>query len=257
MTLTIESSPSAGSRASIDDPLIAGMCIRRQLPLHESSRRLRELYPECPRAYGIAVMSDVGRRRWCQMVRLLGSGRLETMYRHAVDETGSASAAANQLADALVHTVVGRVAALVILEGRAWDPGLGNLWVYFDSEGCIDWAGVVDPTLRVLPGDPDRSREHMVTFPSEEALAAWTAHRCHRALTPLFHRLAQISSGAMDTNQMWQLVGSTVVGAATHAPLLARSSEVDGMRRGQALLDRFMMLGLPVRDKASEKTLAI
>ncbi len=30
----------------VDDPLIAGMAIGRTLPLHESSRRLRELYPD-------------------------------------------------------------------------------------------------------------------------------------------------------------------------------------------------------------------
>ena len=47
----------------IEDPLIAAMAIRRTLPLHESSRRLRELYPECPRVYGVAVMGDLSRRR--------------------------------------------------------------------------------------------------------------------------------------------------------------------------------------------------
>ena len=45
-----------------EDPLIAGMAIRRTLPLHESSRRLRELYPDCPRVYGVAVMGDHVRR---------------------------------------------------------------------------------------------------------------------------------------------------------------------------------------------------
>ena len=42
----------------VEDPLIAGMAITQTLPLHESSRRLRELYPECPRVYGVAVMGD-------------------------------------------------------------------------------------------------------------------------------------------------------------------------------------------------------
>ncbi|MFT9799431.1 iron reductase [Mycobacteroides abscessus] len=249
MTLAIDRSSSTRSLIA-DDPLIAGMSIRQSLPLHESSTRLRELYPECPRAYGVAVMSDVGRRRWWPLARALNTDRLEQMYARAVEETGSDSVSVHQLADALVHTVVGRLVALVVLEGRAWDPGLGNLWVYFDSEGCIDWAGVVDPTLRVLPDDPDRDRQQVVVFPGEDALAAWTAHRCHRALTPLFTRLSNVSSGAMEIGQMWQLVGSTVVGAATHVPLLARSSETDGMRRGQAILDRFMTLGLPVRHKA-------
>ena len=43
---------------------------------------------------------------------------------------------------------------LLVLEGRAWDTGLENLWVHVDSEGAIDWVGVVDPTLRALPDDP-------------------------------------------------------------------------------------------------------
>jgi hypothetical protein len=40
------------------------MTIRQTLPLHESSGRLRALYPECPRVYGVAVMGDLSRRRW-------------------------------------------------------------------------------------------------------------------------------------------------------------------------------------------------
>jgi hypothetical protein len=62
----------------IDDPLIAGMAIRRTLPLHESSRRLRELYPECPRVYGVAVMGDLSRAggggRWPRRRRPTGYG---------------------------------------------------------------------------------------------------------------------------------------------------------------------------------------
>src|SRR5438094_204312 len=55
----------------IEDPLIAAMAIRRTLPLHESSRRLRELYPECPRVYGVAVMGDLSRRRWWPLAAAL------------------------------------------------------------------------------------------------------------------------------------------------------------------------------------------
>jgi len=43
---------------AVDDPLIEGMTIARPLPLHESNRRLRALYPECPRMYGVAVMAE-------------------------------------------------------------------------------------------------------------------------------------------------------------------------------------------------------
>jgi hypothetical protein len=49
--------------AALADPLINGMAINRILPVHESSRRLRKLAPESPRVHGVAVMSDIARRR--------------------------------------------------------------------------------------------------------------------------------------------------------------------------------------------------
>jgi hypothetical protein len=138
----------------VDDPLIARMAISRTLPLHESSRRLRELYPECPRVYGVAVMGDLTRRRWWPVSDVLGTDRLRDMFAAAAAETESRTAVAQQLAATLSHVVIGRVIPLLVLEGRAWDTGLENLWVHVDSEGAIDWVGVVDPTLRVLPDDP-------------------------------------------------------------------------------------------------------
>ena len=76
------------------------------------------------------------------------------MFDAAAPRRTAAAAVAQQLAATLAHVVIGRVVALVVLEGRAWDTGLENLWVHVDSEGAIDWVGVVDPTLRVLPDDP-------------------------------------------------------------------------------------------------------
>ena len=72
----------------------------------------------------------------------------------ALEMDSPVAAVAQQLAATLVHVVIGRVIPLVVLEGRAWDTGLENLWVHVDSEGAIDWVGVVDPTLRALPDDP-------------------------------------------------------------------------------------------------------
>ncbi|OBK81339.1 iron reductase [Mycobacterium sp. 1164985.4] len=241
----------------VDDPLIASMAIRRILPLHESSRRLRALYPECPRVYGVAVMGDLSRRRWWPLADALTTDRLQTMFDLAAEETDSRAAVAHQLAATLAHVVVGRVVPLVVLEGRAWDTGLENLWVHVDSEGAIDWVGVVDPTLRALPDDPcfergsgdiDRStREGIVALPSEAALTTWVAHRSHRALAPLFTKLAEISGGAMSVASMWHVVGGAVVAAATQVPLLAGSSEWTSMRRSQSVLDALVGFGLPVR----------
>ena len=64
----------------VDDPLISSMTIQKTLPLHESSRRLRALYPECPRVYGVAVMSDLSRRRWWPLTDLLTTDRLQAMF---------------------------------------------------------------------------------------------------------------------------------------------------------------------------------
>lgn len=242
----------------VDDPLIARMDIRRTLPLHESSRRLRELYPECPRVYGVAVMGDLSRRRWWPLSDVLDTDRLRQMFDLAAAETDSRCAVAQQLAATLSHVVIGRVIPLLAIEGRAWDTGLENLWVHVDSEGAIDWVGVVDPTLRALPEDRyfgDRSglrrrhpsRDHIVALPNEAALTTWVAHRSHRALEPLFDKLSEVSGGAMPVAAMWHAVGAAVVGAATQVPLLAGTSELVSMRRGQAVLDALVGFGAPVR----------
>jgi hypothetical protein len=240
----------------IEDPLIAAMAIDRMLPLHESSQRLRELYPQCPRVYGVAVLADVSVRRWWPLKSALSSDRLQAMCDTAAADMDHRSAA-RQLAATLVHTVIGRVVALVVLEARAWDTGLENLWVHVDSDGVIDWTGVVDPTLRVLPSDPyvtdgsaddrDCLRDSVVQLPSEAALITWVAHRCHRTLEPLFAKLHAISGGAIPVAMMWHIVGSMVVAAATQVPQLAGADELTAMRRGQAVLDALVRFGLPVR----------
>jgi hypothetical protein len=251
--------------AVVDDPLISRMTISRRLPLHESSRRLRDLYPECPRVYGVAVIGDLTRRRWWPLEEALTTDRLRVMFDAAAAETDSRMAVAQQLAATLSHVVIGRVIPLLSLEGRAWDTGLENLWVHVDSEGAIDWVGVSDPTLRVLQEDPyfdghpgghsgmrrrHPSRDRIVALPSEAALATWVAHRSHRALQPLFERLHDISAAAMTVSAMWHTVGSAVVGAATQVPLLAGSSELTSMRRAQAVLDALVGFGAPVRGQS-------
>lgn len=241
----------------VDDPLIARMSISRTLPMHESSQRLRGLYPECPRVYGVAVMGDMSRRRWWPLADLLTTDRLDAMFDAAVAESDNAVGIAPQLAATLAHVVVGRVIPLLVLEGRAWDTGVENLWVHVDSEGAIDWVGVVDPTLRALPDDayfadrsPDAARDRIVALPNEAALTTWVAHRSHRALEPLFSRLATVSRGTMSVSAMWHVVGTAVVSAATQVPLLAGSSESTSMRRGQAVLDALMGFGAPVRGRS-------
>lgn len=241
----------------VEDPLIASMTIRRPLPIHESSRRLRSLYPECPRVYGVAVMGDLSRRRWWPLSEVMTTDRLQAMFDAGMAETASRGAVSQQLAATFAHVVIGRVVPLLVLEGRAWDTGMENLWVHVDSEGAIDWVGLADPTVRALPDDPHfgacataglgRLEDKIVALPSEAALTTWVAHRSHRTLAPLFARLAEVSDGAMTVPAMWHVAGGAVVTAATQVPLLAGSSEVISMRRSQAVLDALVGFGAPVR----------
>lgn len=231
--------------AAVADPLIRAMTIRRVLPVHESSRRLRRLTPDAPRVHGVALMADVSRRRWWPLESVVRSGRLAVMYEAAVAELDNRRTAAAQVAAAFTHAVLGRVLTLLMLEGRAWDAGPDNLWMHVDSEGAIDWAGVVNPTLRVLPDDP--ASTGVVRLPGEAALATWTAHRCHRSLAPLFEELQDLSGGALTMTAMWQSVGAAAVITATQVPLMSGAGEVVCMRRAQAVLDALAGFGLPVR----------
>jgi hypothetical protein len=51
-------------------------------------------------------------------------------------------------------------------------------------------------------------------------------------------------------SSMWQTAGAAVVVTPTRAPLLTGGSELDCMRRGQAVLDALTCFGLPVRARA-------
>ncbi|WP_230987502.1 iron reductase [Mycolicibacter heraklionensis] len=239
-----------------EDPLIARMVIRRRFALHESCTRLRQLHPHCPRTYGVAVLADVNKRRWFPLDSVFTIDRLRVRF----DETAAMTdprAAGNVLAARLVHEVLGRLLPLVLLEGRAWDAGLENLWVHFDRDNDIDWVAVVDPTVRVLPDDPwiheKGERGHtdtVVVLPSESALTTWAAHRCHRTLAPLFVWLHAVCEGAISIASMWQLLGSTVVVAANQLPRRTEQDEAVSFRRSQAILDAMVGFGLPVRGPA-------
>lgn len=124
-------------RTAIHHPLISGMDIRRELPVHESSRRLRALFPGCPLVYGIAVLDDVSRQRWWPLDSQRTDALLRAMFDDAAKNIGP-HAATRQLVASLIHEIIGRMLPLVLLEGRAWDVGLENLWLHRDRDGAID-----------------------------------------------------------------------------------------------------------------------
>ncbi|MFD4183628.1 hypothetical protein [Rhodococcus sp. NPDC058514] len=221
--------------------------------LDDSCSRLRGMYPEYPRVYAVALMADQGKRRWWSAAEGIRGDRVARMTDRALIDLGDREAAAASVATALIHAVIGRVASLVVLEGRAWDPGLDNLWLHMDSDGCIDWAGVRDPVLRVLPGDRWAGTRAAVTLPCEGALLVWTAHRCHAALVTIFDALDLVVP--LDRSRLWAMVGEAILGAATLVPILGGVGESVAMRRGQGLLDAFEGAGIPVRARADRMAL--
>ncbi|MGW0251555.1 hypothetical protein ACWDYH_33495 [Nocardia goodfellowii] len=229
--------------------MLEPMTIRSQQPFDRACTRLRALQPEHPRVYAVADMADQGKRRWWQLATGLGEGRIELMYRRHAAEMISADIAAEVVATALIHAVIGRVSALLMVEGRAWDPGLENLWIHNDNDGGIDWAGLVDTTIRVLPGDRLAGESGVVTFPCERAMYVWLAHRCASSLMLIQQALARCAG--LGARRFWALVGESIVGASTYVPELARTSPVEAARRGQGLLMALEERGLPVRRSPS------
>ncbi|MGV9664214.1 hypothetical protein [Nocardia niigatensis] len=207
--------------------------------------RLRALQPEHPRVYAVAAMADQGKRRWWRLAEGIREGRVEVMYRRHAAEMSNADIAAEVVATALIHAVIGRVMAMVVAEGRAWDPGLENLWIHTDNDGGIDWAGLSDTTIRVLDGDVLTGEDGVVALPGEPALYVWLAHRCIPALTLVQAAMARCAG--LGARRFWGLVAESIVGAATYVPALARTSSTEGARRGQAMLAAFEDRGLPVR----------
>ncbi|WP_227982538.1 hypothetical protein [Nocardia spumae] len=207
--------------------------------------RLRALQPGHPRVYAMAAMAEQGRRRWWRLADGVREGRIELMYRRHAAEMVNADIAAEVVATALIHAVVGRVTALVVCDNRAWDPGLENLWVHTDNDGGLDWAGLSDTTIRVVAGDPLAGRLGVVTLPCDRALDVWLAHRCEASLRLVGDTLSRC--GGLSPGRFWGLVGEAVVGAATYVPELARTGADRGIERGQAVLAAMADRGQPVR----------
>lgn len=219
---------------------------RRQEPAFDQMCvRLRALQPGYPRVYAPATMADQGRRRWWRLADGVREGRIELMYRRHAAEMVSAGIAAEVVATALIHAVVGRVVAPVVCDGRAWDPGIENLWVHTDNDGGVDWAGLSDTTIRVVDGDPLAGRQGVVTLPCDRALDVWLAHRWETALELVCETLARCAG--LSRARFWVLVGECVLGAATYVPELARTGSDRGTERGRALLAALAERGLPVR----------
>lgn len=204
--------------------------------------------PGYPKFYSMADLGRQSRRRWVPLESAVDGGRVELMFRHYFAESGDKRFATYQVADAFAHAVLGRAVASFATTGRVWDTGVENMSVRTDIDGGLDWAGVRETTIRLLPGDPAESGRGAVALPCERSLAQWLACRSRGTLATLFEGLSEVSDCRVDT--LWSTAGECVLGASTISPTFARTSPQVAHRRGQYVLDALHSAGLAVRRRS-------
>jgi len=209
---------------------------------------LGEFRPGYPKFYSMADLGTQSRRRWVPLERAVDSGRVELMFRNYFTESGDIRFSTYLVAEAFTHGVLGRAVASFVTIGRVWDTGAENMAVRTDIEGGLDWAGVRDTTLRVLPDDPAAGSPDTVVLPCEKALAQWLACRSRSTLAGVFDGLARVSNCSVET--LWSTAGESVLGAATIVPTFAGTSPEVGYRRGQLVLQALHDAGLAVRRRS-------
>lgn len=215
----------------------------------ETANVLGGFRPGYPKFYSMADLGSHSRRRWVPLERAVEGGRVERMFRGYFTDSGDLRFATYLVADAFAHAVLGRAVASFVTTGRVWDTGAENMAVRTDIEGGLDWAGVRDTTLRVLPGDPAAGSPGTITLPCEKSSAYWLACRSRATLATVFEGLSDVSNCGVDT--LWSMAGECVLGAATIVPTFAGTSTEEGARRGQYVLQALHDSGLAVRRRSS------
>lgn len=207
------------------------------------------LRPEYPKFFSMADLKQQSRRRWVRMGAMTRTYKLENMRRLAMIDCDDRTYATFQVADCFSHAIFGRVVASFASTGRVWDTGTENMSVRTDIEGSLDWAGVLDTTMRMLPGDEFAGAVNTVEFPSEEAIAQWIAHRSARTITPIFDALVHDTN--IDCDALWASVGECILGVSAMVPAFMGSGEEQSHRRGQLVMGALNSSGLAVRGKSS------
>src|SRR5918998_3597439 len=143
--------------------------------------RLGGLRPEYPDVYAprVGVPAEPG---WTPMTDLLPHvAEWCERARERDNPARLASVAATTVGGTLVHAVLGRVTAALVLERRAWHTRAGHLAVHADTGRLA----VRDATLLVLPDDPAAGRPDAEVAPDLPALLHRVAADAVLTLRPL------------------------------------------------------------------------
>jgi hypothetical protein len=191
---------------------------------------LRGLRPEYPDAYAprIGVPAEPGWSSLADVVPRVGAWCAQA--REQDNPARLASVAATTVGGALVHAVLGRVTAALVLDRRAWDVRPGHLSLHPDTGRLA----VRDASLLVLPDDPAAGHPDAEVLPDLPALLRRVAADAVATLRPLLDAVRAATRYGLVP--LWNSAADAVRGAAHYAPLYAGADRERARAVGAALV---------------------
>ncbi|HYH29183.1 MAG TPA: hypothetical protein VD903_02260 [Pseudonocardia sp.] len=205
--------------------------------------RLRGLRPAYPDAYAVAigVPAEPGWRTLADAASDVGDWCAQARERD--NPARLASVAATSVGGTLVHAVLGRVTAALVLERRAWDVRGEHLAVHPES-GRV---AVRDASLLVLPDDPAAGDPDVEVVPDLPALLDRVAAAAVATLGPLLDAVRAATRYGLVP--LWNGAADAVRSAATYVPLYAGVDREAAREVGTALVAALAAHGARIRDR--------
>jgi hypothetical protein len=216
--------------------------------LADTVGRLRGLRPEYPDAYAVQIglPAEPGWRTLAD-----AAGDVATWCAQARERDNPArlaSVAATTVGGGLVHAVLGRVTAALVLERRAWDVRAAHLAVH----PATDRVAVRDASLFVLPDDPAAGHPDAHVLPDLPALLDTVAAAAVTTLRPLLDAVRAATRYGLVP--LWNSAADAVRSAATYAPLYAGADREQARAVGAALVDALAAHGARIRDRGGQES---
>ena len=210
--------------------------------------RLRTLRPEYADTYSvrIGVPAEPG---WRTMAELGASeiGKWCALALETENPRRLASVAATAVGGTLIHAVLGRVTAALVLEQRAWEVSATNLAVHCDGEQ----TAVRDAGLFVLLGDPAAGGANAEVLPDLGALLDRVAAAAVATLAPLLDAVrAATRYGAVP---LWNAAADSVRSAAAYVPIYTGTDRRAARELGDALVDALVAHGARARGRGGRQ----
>lgn len=207
--------------------------------------RLRRLRPDAPSRYALGRLtpSQAIDDDWLPAARALP----EIVRRAGEKLPHSPAVHASSIAGALAYAVLGRPGVALAVVGRVPDPA--GVWVRLGPDGLVQEAAVAGRSVAVLASDPLAGHPDAVVIDGAPTLADWLAGRAFAILGPLLAALQDHTRFGLVP--MWNLAADNVLGPGTVAALLAGQDQASGRAAANAVVDRLVALGAPVRRRGT------